>query len=276
MVDWYSKKTIFLIIFCCFWIGDSLDISARATSLSEPNSTFNSAQKIKFHNWMARIPLRCEAINSKYQEVYSFETENYQINICRLGKQYYYHRQSKLEQSDEILIPAQAVDRGRVFQADDGRTTYFVGKSGDRYYSSVMQNNNEIVFEPQIQFAAENAPENVAEVNSSLPGDWQANQTNNASLELDRPKVSSEELLCVRESTLESDLNGWQKLIGKSTASVNKYAVNQGYSFIYSEEKPNLASIVTQDGAVIDLSIASGSETIERVCIQPDTVSREP
>jgi len=238
----------------------------------ESNSSFTVEKQPKLSNWLARANRNCASINPTYQEVYSFETENHHINICQLDSGFYYHRQSKLNQGNVILIPAQAVPHGNVFQANDGRTTYFVGKNGSRYYSSVMQNNNEIVFEPELQLPSPDLPQDLAEANSSLPTALNTNQTNNASLELDSPVDNSEQVLicALEQSAFNSHLDGWQKLIGKSTKTANRYAIRNGHDFVYSDQTPHIASIVTKDGAIINLKIIPLSKTIERVCIQSE------
>ena len=271
MINWCKQKTLFLIVCCSFWGHVPSTVAAsEIDSGLEPNLSATVEQKLKLNSWIARTTVECEAINPTYQEVYSFETENYHINICQLGSSFYYHRQSKLNQGNIILIPAQAILSGNVFQASDGRTTYFVGKDGDRYYSSVVQNNNEIVFEPELQLPPADLSQGLADANSSLPTDLRRNQVNNASLELDNPADNSESvLICTREkSAFNPRLDEWQKLIGKSTEIANNYAVSNGHDFIYSEQTPHLASIITRDGAIIKLTIATPSETIERVCVQ--------
>lgn len=274
MINWCHQKALFLILCCSFWgnlpsiIGTSAVSASEIDRRLESNLSFTVDHKLKLSNWVARATLNCEGINPTYQEVYSFETENYHINICQLDGSFYYHRQSKLNQGNMILIPAQAVLHGDVFQAHDGKTTYLVGKNGARYYSSVMQNNNEIVFEPELQLPSAD----LSQANSSLPTNLKPKQINNALLELDNPVDDSEQvLICTREeSAFNPHLDGWQNLIGKSTETANKYAVRNGHNFIYSEQTPHLASIVTKDGAIINLNITSPSETIERVCIQPE------
>ncbi|MBE9046517.1 hypothetical protein IQ255_19240 [Pleurocapsales cyanobacterium LEGE 10410] len=106
--------------------------------------------ELKTDSWLANKLSFCQEINPAYREVYSFETENYYINICQSNAGFYYHRQSKHYEAKAVLIPA-TVLRDNVFQATSGKTRYFVGKEGELHYSSVMQNNQEIVFEPELQ-----------------------------------------------------------------------------------------------------------------------------
>lgn len=273
MINWCQRKTLFLIICCSFWSSSLPTLAISEINLrSESNSSSTIKQKRPLGSWITLATRECEAINSAYQEVYSFETEDHLINICQLGNSFYYHRQSKLDQTNTILIPAQTVFGGDVFQASNGKTTYFVGKNGDRFYSSVMQNNNEIVFEPELPLPPANLSQNIAEANSSLPADLKSNRVNNASLELDSPVDNREQVLvCTREkSAFNPRLDGWQRLIGKSTEIVNEYAVSNGHEFVHNSQNSNLASIITKNGAIINLKITNASETIERVCIQPE------
>ncbi|MEM6610880.1 MAG: hypothetical protein AAF652_01240 [Cyanobacteria bacterium P01_C01_bin.72] len=221
---------------------------------------------------------QCHNVDANYQEVYSFETENYYINVCQSNNKFYYYRQSKLNQSNNILIPAQAVSRGDTFQATVGKTTYFVGIDSDRHYSSVMLNNNEIVFEPEIKPAKGNSVAGFPGANSpsSQSVGYRRRQENenrldNASLELDKPEEEQEQVLvCARKkSAFHPRLEGWQRLIGSSVAFASKYAHSNGYSLTYDKQNPHLALISTEDGQVINLDIAANEEVIERVCIQP-------
>ncbi len=166
MITWCKQKNLLLLIICSYWGRQSLGVGFWATN---SRLLVDGEKEIATVGWTAQLTPKCETINSAYQEIYSFETENYHINICQLGDNFYYHRQSKFEQNI-VLIPAQVVFSGNVFQATDGKTDYFVGKNGDRYYSSVMKNNHQIVFEPELQQSPALSPE-VTEANVTLPRD---------------------------------------------------------------------------------------------------------
>ena len=303
MINWYKKEALFLILISFFLGKQSVGIAAfkrpnkinlnhhlevyqsdRIDSLRLSTADFNRPRsfrnsilpiknfKVNIDNRLARKTNSCQNINSAYQQVYGFATKNYYINICQLGSKFYYYRQSKFD-DEALLIRARAISYGDIFQATSGGTTYFVGKDGDRYYSSVMHNDNEIVFEPELQRSPDSALEqNLAEVNSNLPSDGvKANQTANASLELNGPQgnySSSQSLICTDENTTNSYLNYWQKLLGKSPSTANQYAVSNGHNFVYDAQTPERASIATKEGAIVDLNIAMVSQTIERVCIR--------
>ncbi|PSB09376.1 hypothetical protein C7B62_13445 [Pleurocapsa sp. CCALA 161] len=164
MINWCKQNTLLLLITSSFWSGQSSDVADSIVTRAE-----------------------CRNLNTTYQNVYSFETENHHINICQVGKKFYYYRQSKLDANDNLLVPAEALVRGNIFLAKAGKMTYFVGMDSDRYYSSVMSNNNEIVFEPQIS-ASSACTQDSAQANnrSNLPTDLPINysleRVNNNSL----------------------------------------------------------------------------------------------
>lgn len=228
-------------------------------------------EMLKVDNWLARQQNSCKNINSAYQEVYSFQTDNYYISICQLGDSFYYHRQSKYDDDSTVLIPALAVSDGGVFQATSRKTTYFVGRSGDRYYSSVMQNDNEIIFEPELHPSSETVlTRDLAEVNSQLPAEGvEVDRATNASLS-DRPENNldpQQALVCTGANTSNSPSHSWQQLLGESLDTASQYALNNGYSFIYDAQTPEQA-LITTSAAIVDLNIAV-SGTIEQVCIRP-------
>ena len=249
-MNWYKQKKIFLVAFCSVW--SSLPFSVAADSLVEN-------------------AVRCNFINAAYQEVYSFETENHYISICQQNSKFFYHRQSKLEGGTNILVPASAVFLGNVYRARVGKTTYFVGIDSDRYYSSVMLNNDEMVFEPEIEsISTVQVSQSSSSINTNYEDD-NGSIANDANL-LNRSTEVESESICARDkSAFHPDLNDWQQLIGESIASANKYAVSNGHNFSYNRQNPNLALITTKEGATIDLGVASNNEIIERVCIQSDS-----
>ena len=267
MVAWYKRKALFIVILCSF-LGQQLAGSALSESSLDRSLMSDRQDELNTTQSIARAAFQCEAIDPAYSEIYSFETQNYRISICQLGDDFYYHRQSK-DEENEILVPAQVVYQSNVFQASDGNTTYFVGKNGDRHYSSVMHNTNEIVFEPELPLSTPS--QNLAEANSSLTQDGINPRQTNVSL-VDKLENASEpelEQVCARKkSAVHPALEGWQKLIGRSPDTASKYAIDNGHDFSYDERVPNLASIATKEGTVVNLNITAMSETIEEVCIQ--------
>ena len=254
-MNWY-KQTKLLMAACSIW--SSLSLSVKADSLVEN-------------------PLQCDRIDATYQEVYSFETENYYINVCQRNGKFFYHRQSKLTGGTNIIVPATIVSRSNIYQATVGKTTYFAGKDSGRHYSSVMLNSNEIVFEPEIKPVKTASP---AQTPSAIAAEGETKQDYspsdaNASIELDSAVEVNRELICARDkSTDHPYLDGWKQLIGRSVGSVNKYAVNNGHEFVYNRQNPSLALITTESGENINLRVAPSERVVERVCIQSNPRAR--
>ena len=227
---------------------------------------------LKMNNWLARQQDSCQKIDLAYQEVYSFQTDNYYISICQLEDSFYYHRQSKFDDDRPLLIPAQAISNGGIFQATSRGKTYSVGINGDRYYSLVMQNNNEIVFEPELPPSSDAVlARDLAEANSQLPATGvEADRATNASLELDSREnnLDSQALICTEASISDSPSHDWQQLLGESLDTASQYALNNGYRFIYDTRTPEQAIIATSV-EIVNLNIATKSDTIEQVCIRP-------
>ena len=232
----------------------------------------NIIETFKVDNWFAQQKNSCQNINSAYQEVYSFQTDNYYISICQLAESFYYRRQSKFDESSILLIPAREISYGGGFQATSKGTTYSVGRDGDRYYSSVMQNDNKIVFEPELSPESDAVlAKDLAEVNSLLPAEGvKVDMATNASLS-DRSENNlntQQALICLGVGTSNSRLHNWQQLLGESLDTASQYALNNGYSFVYDAQTPEQASIATS-AAIVDLNVAVDSDTIDRVCIRP-------
>ena len=256
------------------WLYERNDVR-RVQLISRHESILpsnNLGEIYEVNNWLARQQNSCQNINSAYKEVYSFETDNYYIKICQIEDSFYYHRQSKFDDDSTLLIPAQIVTKDGIFQADSRGTTYFVGRDSDRYYSSVMQNNNEIIFEPELRLSPDTVlARDLAEANSQLPdNDMKADRATNASLESHSEENlnRSQALICTESDADNSRISDWQQLLGESLDTANKYAVNNGHSFVYNAQAPEQALITTKEGAIVNLNIASNSNTIERVCIR--------
>ena len=251
------------------YIEREMQLVSQSNNFISPSN--NIVETLKIDNWLARQQNSCQNIDSAYQQVYSFQTDNYYISICQLEDSFYYHRQSKFDENSTMLIPAQAVSNIGVFQATSRGTTYFVGRDGDRYYSSVMQNDSEIVFEPELRLSPDAVlARDLAETNSKLPARGKVDRATNNSWSA-RPENNldpQQALVCTGANTSNSPSQSWQQLLGESLNTASQYALNNGYSFIYDAQTPEQA-LITTSAAIVNLNIALKSDTIERVCIRP-------
>ncbi len=269
MINWYKQIYLFIILIgSFFWGHSSLLATSKTKAISNSSSSYFTKSNQEMNIPIAQNAEACASIDSGYREVYSFETEDYYINICQLEGSFYYHRQSKSDQDKAILAPAQSVFSGDVFQANYGKTVYFVGKDGDRYYSTVMQNNSEIVFEPELE-----PPISVSIVEPTLSDVGikvnNLEQDGKANLESNSQGITKKSLICTRGFDFNPDLGDWQKLIGQSGDIANQYAVSNGYNFVYNGDASKKALIETKEGTVVNLNIATMNETTEKVCVQP-------
>lgn len=205
----------------------------------------------------------CQRLGDSFKEVYAFETQNYYINICRQGQNFYYHRQSKYDPEKTIFLPAERVFGGDIYQAVDGKITYFAGLNSDGYYSSVMHNNNEIIFEPELKAASSRR--------NSL-----TSSNDNSDLNLKNSNLESYDRgegdwrVCTDNSRdINPRLSGWQKFIGQSPETINHYAVEQGHSFTYGDRSSERAFVNTKDGLMVTLNLNELEETINRICVNP-------
>jgi|GEM_PF-1831126 len=274
-IDW-CKQAILLIVVICFYGNNALSCSALPINRSKLGSNDHQEQNYrkKLYNLLTQKISSCHEFNSYYKEVYSFETENFYIDICQLGSNFYYHRQSKTNPNNDIFTPAEVVFGGNIFRASHGKAIYFVGKDGDSYYSSVMQNNNEIVFEPelpppsftfsrnisnrQVNFSAANVSLIKLEGISYVSWKLKFSEANTA-----------DSLVCTNsKSYSDTNLKKWGTLLGKSPVDAHSYAIGNGHDFVYDDNFPDQASIKTKEGIVINLNIATPTEIIERICIQ--------
>jgi hypothetical protein len=278
MNNWWKNITlIFSIIFVACTTQSFKAIAARASvsKIQNYHQFLTGINIIKpntrLYYWLlAQNKQTCQDLQSDYQEVYGFETQNFHINICQINNNFFYYRQSKTDANDLIFLPAIKVFGGDIFQAIDGKITYFVGIDEQGYYSSVMYNSNEIVFEPELPKKTAELAENRSEIPKSTS---QNLNVNNSEVEdnLDGDKaLNSQAKICTKDKTdIDPYFKGWQEFIGESPQMAGEYASSKGHDFVYSNDTPSRAFIETADGLIVDLSIATLSETIERVCVNP-------
>lgn len=132
------------------WIAGAIlsftGISKQMVDACQTGSNENKSQLLLVQNLDF-----CQQLKPDYQAVHAFETQNFYINVCSHQQKYYYHRKSKQNPDHSILLPANSILNGNIFQAIDRGKTYIVGTNAEGYYSSVMHKNNEIIFEPALK-----------------------------------------------------------------------------------------------------------------------------
>ena len=275
-INW-CKQAILLIVVICFYGNNALSCLALQKNSIDRDLSNNYSWDVRHNpkNLLAQNISSCQEVNSLYKEVYSFETENFYISICQSENNFYYHRQSKTNPDRDVFLPARAVFGGSVFRAERRKLIYFVGRDGDRYYSSVMQNTNEIVFEPELSsppalLFSKKVPTYQVNFSAADVSLLKREGINYVSLKSKFSEANSKDsFVCSNsKSYLDPNLESWEALLGKSPDVAYTYAIDRGHNFVYDDRIPDRASIKTKEGTIINLNIATVSETIERVCIQ--------
>lgn len=204
----------------------------------------------------------CQSLGAEYQDFYNFQTRNYYISICRKGEAWFYYREAKSNPNNALLLPATIVFGGDVFKAVDKKVTYFVGINSDGYYSSVMYGNNEMIFEPELlnvpAVATQEATVNSVEISNSDIDEQ------NSDIVTGYWRVCTED-----RDDLHPYLNGWQKFIGQSSSTINKYASAEGHNFYYSNSELEDILVETTDGLMVTLDVIQLTETVGSVCVKP-------
>jgi hypothetical protein len=271
MGKWW-KETILLMIIAIATLKIH-NLNAIARNVDQDNKLSDKQGLLKFNHelqnpfLLVRDGNSCLQLNKDYREIYGFETQNFYINICQYGQQFIYYRQSKADRHDIVMIPAETVFGGQVFQASEGKITYFVGIDSNGYYSSVMKNDNQLVVEPQIKTPTTTIGKTF---DNSTEIDRQSKMTA-SELDLnDYAKTNNNWRVCTqKKQDFHPRLNGWQKFIGESPDIAFNYAANNGHKFAYNDDDFQEASIQTTDGLIVTLNIASIDRTIGRVCVNP-------
>lgn len=207
---------------------------------------------------LVQNPPVCQEVSSEYQQIYAFETASFYINICQLEQNYFYYRQSKSNSGDALLIPARIVFGGAVFEAVDGKTTYFVGTDYNGYYSSVMRNNDEIIVEPEIN-SSSNAlqREDKSQPSSSLSNvNAESYKNTNAKPQMCiQNKLSSNPLVYNRHFG--------DRFIQHQNANVT---IARDFSYDNSPFASTLAQ-KTSSATAINYKIAPKSKTVSQFCL---------
>lgn len=68
----------------------------------------------------------CQQIDPSYQAVYAFETPSFYVNICQKDNSYFYLGEAKESDRSSIFIPAEPMENGSGFKAENGNVSYLV------------------------------------------------------------------------------------------------------------------------------------------------------
>jgi hypothetical protein len=269
MSNWYKETILIIVIIIGSLKIHNLNAIARSvdreTNSTDRSTLLNFKLELQPPFLVTRDWRTCQQLDEDYREVYGFETQNFYINICQYGQQFIYYRQAKADPTNVVMIPAETVFGGEVFQASEGRITYFVGIDSNGYYSSVMKNDNELVVEPELQ-APSATISNDRDININANSKTEVSPLN---LNSYKEKANRQQVCTENKYDNHPRFKGWQKFIGKSPDLAFDYANDNGHNFAYSNNNLQKASIETADGLMVTFDITSASQKIGQVCVNP-------
>jgi hypothetical protein len=272
------RKTIVFILFCfgatiaCSSLTDRKLLTTeglQVQTLLQSPSLLKQNRVDSQSLLVGQKPPLCQSINPEYRDFYNFETHNYNISICRQGEEWFYYRESKTDSDDALILSATVVFGGDVFQAIDGKTTYFVGINSDGYYSSVMYGNERMIFEPELPKNSTTATTTATQKPQKIVNSVEVSTPKNVDLQSSDFNTGYWRVCTEDRDDLHPYLNGWQKFIGKSPNVISEYATIKGHSFSYSNFKTDAALVETTDGLMVTLDLTQIGKTIGGVCVKP-------
>ncbi len=89
----------------------------------------------------------CQQFGEPYQEVGSFETANFHVNLCAIGDRYFYLGTAKNKSLKSNFIPAYPTDQLHTYQADNGNSSYIVTIKPTQSILIKQRNNKTILVE---------------------------------------------------------------------------------------------------------------------------------
>lgn len=93
----------------------------------------------------------CQQIGEEYREIKAFETENFYVNICQKADNYYYLGEAKTGAISTIFVPANALNPGEMYRANNGNVSYIVNILPSRSVLIVERNGAEVERETSLQ-----------------------------------------------------------------------------------------------------------------------------
>ena len=89
----------------------------------------------------------CQQIGEQYQEVSSFETANFYVNICSKGDRYFYSGEAKQNNLGSIFLPAYPLSSKQSYVASNGNISYLISITPDENTLAIRKNGRQIAIE---------------------------------------------------------------------------------------------------------------------------------
>ena len=122
----------------------SLLVSA-ATTCTLP--AFAGTSNTDYFFIVEQVGYNCQRFGAAYQEIASFETANFHVNLCAVGDRYFYLGTAKNKSYKSNFIPAYPTDQLNTYQADNGNSSYIVKIQPTQASLTIQRNNKTILVE---------------------------------------------------------------------------------------------------------------------------------
>ena len=133
--------------------GISLSLVA-ITARSLPAETLSRATSEAEHSFQVSLDwYSCQQIGKQYQEVSSFETANFYINICSKGDRYFYSGQAKQDYLGSIFLPAYPLANKQSYIAHNGNISYLIAIAASENRLVIRKNGRQIASEKAVNLS---------------------------------------------------------------------------------------------------------------------------
>lgn len=123
----------------------SILLVGAATGVTFPALAGNSSTDYSFI--VDRLWYGCQHFGKTYQDISTFETANFYVNLCQKGNQYFYLGTAKNKSVKSNFIPAYATNELNTYQADNGNVSYIVEIKSTEPTLIVQRNGKTVIVE---------------------------------------------------------------------------------------------------------------------------------
>ena len=89
----------------------------------------------------------CQQLGTEYQEITSFETVSFVVNICQQDDKYYYLGDAKAGNFESVFLPANSLADGKMYRASNGNISYIVTVLPNQAILSIERNGGQVARE---------------------------------------------------------------------------------------------------------------------------------
>ncbi|HHP7230243.1 MAG TPA: hypothetical protein ACFCUY_05215 [Xenococcaceae cyanobacterium] len=125
-----------------FW-SSILAITATITTFP----AFADTSSTDYRFIIDQVGHNCKSLGDTYQEIITFETASFYVNLCQKGTQYFYAGTAKNNSLEAIFIPAYATEQLNIYQADNGNISYIVQITPTETILRIKRNGNIVIEE---------------------------------------------------------------------------------------------------------------------------------